>query len=264
VTGRYAKGCALERGSHKRTPFGIAKMRGLATAAIPASIDLSPFAPPVVDQTVFSACEGCSSSSAIYTTLAKAGTPLGWVPSQSGIYRLARAVDRSDPSIPLLDQGTETNAVERALSDFGIGAMVANLNGTNCDLDGDTINAEPVLAELERDAVNLLVGTYQITSSGAEKVNDVKLALASGFAVRVDTTVDQAFEDWTPAQAPYGSPNLSASLGGHALFALGFSGNTFTIRNSWSASWGASGNLLASEAFIQQADCYVWSVKRAS
>lgn len=264
MSGRYAKGCALERGSHRRTPFGIAKLRGLASAAVPASIDLSQFAPPVVDQTVFSACEGCSSSSAIYTTLAKAGTPLGWVPSQSGIYRLARAVDRSDPSIPLLDQGTETNAVERALSDFGVSAMVANLNATNCDLDGDTINAEPVLAELERDAVNLLVGTYQITSTGAEKVNDAKLALASGFAVRVDTEVDQAFEDWTPSHAPYGAPNLSAALGGHALFLIGYSGDTFVMRNSWSSSWGDVGNMLVNPAFIEQADAYCWSVKRAS
>lgn len=264
MNGRFSKGCRLENGSHKRPSFSVAKARGLASAALPASIDLSQFAPPIVDQTSFSACEGCSSSTAIAITLDRAGTPLGWVPSQSGIYRLARAVDRSDPSIPLTDEGTVTNAVERAMSDFGVSPMVGSFGGTNCDLSDATVNAEPVLSELEKDAQALLIGTYQITSSGSEKLNDVKLALASGFAVRVDTGVDHAFEDWTPSQAPIGAPNLSDVLGGHALVATGYHGDTVIVTNSWSTSWGASGRCLVSPAWIEQADCYAWSVRRVA
>lgn len=260
----FAKGCKLDRGLHKRTPFGIAKTRGLARASIPASIDLSQFTPAVMDQTKYSACEGCSSSGAIYTTLAKAGTPLAWTPSQTGIYGLARALDRPDPSVALSDEGTETNAVERAISEFGVRAMAANIGGTNCDLTDATINAEPLLADLEQDALTLLIGTYQINSQGAERISDVKTALASGFAVRVDTEVDQAFEDWSPGQAPYGVPNYAAALGGHALYCIGFSGDTFVIRNSWGHLWGSNGDLLVNAAFIEQADCFAWSVRRAS
>lgn len=260
----FAKGCHLERGSHKRTPFGVAKMRGLALASVPTSVDLSVFAPPVVDQTKYSACEGCSSSGAIYTTLGKAGTPLGWVPSQGGIYGLALALDRPDPSVPLVDEGTQTNAVERALSEFGIRPMGTNVNGTNCDLSDATITADPLLADLEQDALTLLIGTYQINTTGAQKLNDVKLALASGFAVRVDTEVDQRFEDWAPSQQPYGVPDYSNALGGHALFVIGYSGDVFTVRNSWGHGWGLSGNLLVNAAFVEQADCFAWSVRRAS
>lgn len=258
------KGCHLERGSHKRTPFGVAKMRGLALASVPFSFDLDQYTPPVVDQTHFSACEGCSGSGAIYTTFERAGTPLGWVPSQGGIYGLALAIDRPDPSVPLVDGGTQTNAVERAMAEFGIRPMGANVNGTNCDLSDATITAEPLLADLEQDALTLLIGTYQINSLGLEKVNDVKLALASGFAVRVDTEVDQRFEDWSPSQQPYGVPDYANGLGGHALFVKGYSGDVFAVRNSWGTTYGKGGDLLVNSAFIQQADVYVWSVRRAS
>ncbi len=259
-----AKGCHLERGAHKRTPFSMAKMRGLAASSVPSSVDLSQFSPAVMDQTRFSGCEGTSSSGAIYTTLGKAGAPLPWVPSQSGIYGLARAIDRGDPSIPLDDSGTQTNAVERAISEFGIRPMGFAPTGTNCDFDDATINAEPLLSDLEQDALTLLIGTYQINSLGLEKVNDVKLALASGFAVRVDTEVDQRFEDWSPSQQPYGVPDYANGLGGHALYLTGYFGNLFVVRNSWGVTYGKGGDLLVNSAFIEQCDAYVWSVRKAT
>lgn len=259
----FAKGCRLDRGRHQRTPFAVAKMRGLASAPIPAAADLTAFAPPVMDQTSFSGCEGASSSGAIYTTLAKAGEPLPWVPSQSGIYGLARALDRADPSIALTDEGTETNAVERAISEFGVRPMARNVDGTNCDFDAATINAEPLLFDLEQDALTVLIGAYQITSLGSSRLDDVKIAIASGFAVRVDTEVDRAFEDWTPSRAPYGVPDFANSLGGHALYCVGFHGDVFVIRNSWGSAWGSAGHILVNAAFIEQADCFAWAVKRA-
>jgi hypothetical protein len=262
VSGR-AKGCHLERGRHRYTPFAVAQARGLAVVSVPKAVSLEAFTPAVVDQTRYSACEGCSSSGAVYTTLARAGTPLPWVPSQKGIYRLALAIDRDDPSQPLLDLGTQTNSVIRAMSEFGIHAMGPAVGNTNCDLD-DTLTAEPQLGELELDAQSLLIGAYQITSSGPQKVADVKQALASGFAVRVDTEVDRAFEDWSPSQVPFGVPDYANSLGGHALYCVAYDGNLFTIRNSWGAGWGSNGNLLASAAFISQADCYAWSVRKAA
>lgn len=242
----------------------MAKVRGLAVASVPISVDLSQYTPAVMDQTDFSGCEGASGSGAIYTTLGKAGTPLPWVPSQAGIYGLARAIDRGDPSIPLTDSGTMTNAVERAIGEFGIRPMGHAPAGTNCDFDASTINAEPLLADLEQDALTLLIGTYQINTTGLQKVNDVKLALASGFAVRVDTEVDQRFEGWAPSQQPYGVPDYVNSLGGHALYVVGYSGDVFVVRNSWGVTWGKSGDILVNAAFIQQADAYAWSVRRAA
>lgn len=257
-----AKGCHLENGAHRRTPFAIAQARGLAVAAPPALADIEQHSPAVMDQTRFSGCEGASGSGAIYTTLSAAGTPLPWVPSQTDIYRLARCIDRGEAADPLQDVGTYTNAVERALGEFGVRPMGFAPDGTRCDFSLDTINAEPKLGELELDAQTILIGTYAIASTGLQKVADTKIALASGFAVRVDTSVDQRFEDWSPSQAPYGVPDYLNSLGGHALYLVGYSGDTFVVRNSWGSGWGKGGNILVTAGFIQAADVYCWSVRK--
>lgn len=259
----YAKGCIRETG-HRYTSFEIAKARGLTLAEPPPSADLFPFAPPRQNQTSFSCCEAMSTCVAIMTTLAKAGTPLPWLPSQADMYRLARCLDRPDPSQGLSDSGTQTNAMIRAISEFGIRPMGYSPSGLFCDVTDDNVNSEPVLGDLEKDALTLVIGAYQIISTGAARIRDVKLAIASGFAVRVDTEVDRRFEEWTPEQGPYGAPDPAASLGGHAIVCLKYDSDVFTVANSWGPEWGdGTGCIQVTPAFLAAADCFVWSVKRA-
>ena len=265
MSGRFAKGCTLDRGKHQYTAFEIAKARRLATAVPPVAVDLAAFAPPTMNQTEFSCCEGMSTSGAIVTALAKAGTPLPWIPSQVDIYRLARCLERKSPSEKLADDGTFTNAVIRAITEFGIRPMGPSPAGLFCDVTHANVNEEPKLDELEKDALTLLLGAYRIASTGAHKVQDVKLALASGFAVRVDTEVDQAFEDWIPTRGPYGAPDTANSLGGHAVYCIAYDHDVFTIRNSWGPDWGdGKGNIVVSGEFIKAADVYCWNVRKAA
>lgn len=264
---RLSKGCQLDAGRHRYTPFHVALARGVASAAaLPARVDLSPFAPSIMDQGPVGSCEGHRGSTATYLTLNKAGAPLPWVPSPDDIYRLARCFDLGDLMPASLDDvGTETNSVIRAIGEFGMRPMGALVGGRNSDCDPDSAARPPVLAELEKDAATLVIGAYQITSTGAQKLADVKAALASGLAVAVDSFVDMAFEDWSAGDAPFGVPDYrDPEGGGHAICAVGYDGNTVDIINSWGSSWGDSGHIRVSAAFIEQADCFAWAARRSS
>lgn len=267
---RFAKGCALDRGRHRYTALRIARAKGIVAGTTAASFDLEKYAPPVMNQTEFSCCEGTSSSGAIATRFAAKGTPLGWIPSQNGLYVPARAFDRAaqypDAEVlpALRDVGTETNSVIRVVSEVGITPMGLSPDGLFCDVTKDNVNAELDLAQLESDGVSMLIGAYEIRSSGSRKLQDIKDCIASGVPVRVDSFVDIAFEEWTPKRPPVGVPDYSdPEGGGHALYAIGFSGDIVVLRNSWGADWGDGGNILASEAWIAQCDAYAWDVQKA-
>jgi hypothetical protein len=267
-----AKGMISDKGKHAYASVHLLKMRGHIGAEAPKTIDLSPYCCPVFDQGQFGSCEGHSTAGAIYATFARRGTPLPWVPSPAGIYTLARCIDRgANKDQPLTDSGTMTASVLTGIGSFGIKAFGTPANdGRYSDCDATNVLREPTLYDLEADAVNLMIGAYSIDSIGSQKIVDVCASLAAGYAVRIDSFVDTAFEDWTPAQSPFGVPNLGDPQGGgHALYLIGYSTNadgsiTFVMRNSWGSGWGRGGDILVAESFVQQADCYAWAVKRAA
>lgn len=268
----FAKGCRLEKkGSHQRTHISIARAKGLVRTATAASVDLSRWATPVMDQTSFGCCEGASSSGAIGTRLAALGSPLGFIVSVAGLYVPARCLDRAaaNPTAetlpPLQDGGTETNSIERVLAEYGVRSMDMSLAGsTYIDLSDKTINKEPNLYDLETSGQRLFVGPYSVTDSGNQKLQDIKDAISSFIPVRVDSFVDTAFENWTAGKAPMGVPNYNdTDGGGHALFVVGFIGNNFVIRNSWGIGWGDGGNIVVSPEWMLQTDAFVWDIQPA-
>jgi hypothetical protein len=264
-----AKGCHLNKGQHKFTPFHVARMRGMVTAPSAANRDDSAFAPPVFDQGPVGSCEGHSSSGCTAMVFAKQGQPLPWIPSMDDLYRLARCIDRSNPNGgALTDSGTMTSSIIAAMAEFGIRAMgdrASDGRFSDCDSDPAKLNREPNLAELEVDGLKLVIGAYQITSTGSERIADVIAAQNNGFGVRIDSFVDTAFEDWTAGQIPFGMPNYAdQNGGGHALYIIGYQGQNQIVRNSWGTSWGDDGNIIVSPAFVEQADCYAWKVALAA
>jgi hypothetical protein len=266
---RFAKGCALDRGRHRYTSIRVARQRGIVWSTGGAAFDLSKYTPPVMDQTDFGCCEGTSSSGALYTRFEAKGSPLGYIPSQQGLYVPARAFDRAaqfpaGDLPPLQDVGTETNSVIRVISEVGIVPMGASPSGLYCDVTVGNVNEEIDLGDLERAGTSLIVGAYQINSSGTQKLQDIKDCISSLIPVRVDSFVDMAFEDWTPAKKPIGAPDYSDPQGGgHALYAIAFSGDNIVVRNSWGTGWGDGGNIIVSPAWIAQCDAYAWDVQKA-
>lgn len=262
---RLARGCSLDRGKHRYTSLHAALALRLLKldAALPANIDNQHNAPPVFDQGPVGSCEGHASSGASALSCAAVGQPLGFIPSMVGIYNPALALDRGDPNAGALqDLGTETNTVLRVLHEFGLRPMGAQVEGRFSDCTMANALLEPVLADLEKDALTVMIGAYQITQTGSSKLAAVKAVLAAGLAVRVDSFVDMAFENWSAGDAPFGQPDLNdPEGGGHALYLVGYQGDNCIMRNSWSSSWGDNGNIIVSPAFVEQADCFAWTVK---
>jgi hypothetical protein len=239
-----------------------------AAAVTPPSVDLRPHAPRVKDQNQTSGCTGHGTSTGISTTCRAQGRPLPFEPSERGIYGVARRLDLTIGE-PLADNGAMPHQVMRGISAWGIRPSQAPRHGFNTDCTPDVVNENPKLGELEDDAKHVVTGEYVITATGSARVQQIRQALAAGYAVCFGVDVDEAFEAYDGAGI-IGAPDPKKSLGGHWLCAVGYrtdaAGRTVLIfRNSWSESWGKDGDGEADEAFIVgMYDVYVMNVREVA
>jgi len=238
---------------------------------------LEMFAPPVDDQGSVGQCTGQAVTCGDSTSLAAAGVPVsGFLCAQSP-YRMARCMERApfwngqgDPPA-LQDNGADPNLVHLALTKYGCSTS-DELEGYPGPCPGLTeayeanVNREPDLAELAEDDAFKLVGQYRVTSTGAQRILDVRAALAAGFAFTLSVYAsDDRFQNYVGGvlpPAPDGSPcnHLIAGIGG---FTDAASASVFICQNSWSKDWGISGRLWVHEKVILQSDAvHICSVRR--
>ncbi len=266
---KYQTGYKPDGADHKRTPFGqlVRKLGGIDAASLPPSaLVLASFLPSVLDQGQTGSCTGHATACAIATEFAARGESLGFVPSPAEIYRNGRAIDRADVSTPLVDDGAMPNQVYRAIEEFGvcaIGPMATD--GRNSDADPSTINVEPKWGDLEAEALALLVGEYEIVTTGAARVSDVQIALVAQRPITIAIAGgSDAFQSYSGGVLGL----LNAPLD-HYVTLYGYdtdpiSGQpVFYGRNSWGIGWGESGNFrLGQECITELGDLVVAAVSR--
>ena len=259
----YGTGHIPDPEGYKRAPFHRLAAR-LGAVTLPDSISLVPQAPPVMDQGSgddgTSSCFGHAAACGLFVALR---TP--WVPSPKGLYTNGRAIDRDPVTLPpLTDSGTQPNQGFRAVNEYGIKPMVP-LAGRFSDADPKTINEEPMLGDLESEALMVPVGDYGIYSRGQQRITDICTSLAHGKPVCVAIAGGSAtFQAY--AGGVLGA--LNAELD-HYVCAIGYetapNGSiVLLIRNSWGAGWGEDGNVRINEAAIQElGDIVVLDVRKA-
>src|SRR6266404_2191851 len=183
--------------------------------------------------------------------------PLKEWPSTTGLYTVARAYERKRLSFtpdntPLVDEGSIPQDMAQGANEFGF----ALDSQWPFDPDPAAVNAEPNIDELRAASKGRFPGNYRITSTGSQRVEDVKQALAAGYPVVIGVRVDLPFEEYAGGIAEAGTtppipnavtkPDLSQDQGGHGLCLLGyktFPGQVTLFRgcNSWDITWGDHG-----------------------
>ena len=261
-----------------------------AGAILPAATNNGPQLGPQLDQGPTGSCTGHGTSGACTLSANTAGLPLPFVPSPRGAYDVGRCIDRTPDQNgnfpPLEDGGSSSDSVCQGVNQWGIRAMspptVTDPDGTVrvSDCSAANINTEPTLGDLVNDDSVHLPTPYSITSTGAQRVTDVKTALAAhgdgtGYAVGItiyaDTTGPRSVEEWDPSTGPLDAPNHADQAGGyHWVYIYDYytdsNGNTvFKWRNSWGTFWGVTGNGLGSEAWLQDiSSLKVFAIPRAA
>lgn len=201
--------------------------------ALPSKVDLKPNVEEIEDQLNFSSCVGQSSSSALEVLLDQAGQYKKT--SAHFIYYIARA--RQGGTIT--DDGTSISTAFAEMTKLGA-----------CEDSywpmSKPINTKPGTDAYANGLLNL-VDRYET----CRDVNDVKVALASGYPVVFGTPLLDPFFDikgklsthlaqYNPGEIKYTESNY---VGNHAMCIVGYddAGGYFIVENSWGPSYADGG-----------------------
>ncbi|MDH2444562.1 fibronectin type III domain-containing protein [Amnibacterium sp. CER49] len=221
-----------------------AAARPMVQTALPASVDLTAWAPPVGDQGVLGSC----TSWAVGWTMAgwyarKAGVALDFAPMY--LYSQVHLAATSDGG------GQYTSDVYRVAAEQGIDLADDYLQGAYDFQHGPTA-AERASASRYRLApeVVLYAGT---TAPGAAAKPAIEAQLAAGHPVHLAFPVYRAFEALDATDSTLGEADVSGQqvLGGHSVVALGYDATGVTIQNSWGTEWGAAGRAKLDWSFVE-------------
>jgi hypothetical protein len=219
-------------------------LRAVSSVPYAAAVAL----PPPVDQGQTSSCTGNASAMAFCEAMTNvANLPAGqWVelPSRLALYYAARAL-----------RGSAANDDGAYLSDVFEGARLIGVGPESAWSFSDDIakvTSQPDWGYMRRAAdQRVTTGAWRITSSGSQRLQDVKAAIATGSTVVWGSRLDEAFLD-----LPSGSvwPGVRGSvIGGHAMVLFKYEGDVFWSRSSW-GDWCEGGSARVAAAAVASPD----------
>lgn len=210
-----------------------------ALKALPASVDLRQWCPPVMDQGAIGSCSAHAITAALRFALRKSGQPDRDL-SRLALYYDERAVEGTTAS----DSGAELRTGIKVAAKVGVAHELL------WPYDVTKLKRKPV-RKVYADALKFTALTYERVDVDATKV---KAALAAGCPVIIGVSVFPAFESDDVAKTglvPMPA-ETDAPLGGHAMLIVGYGQKPgyFTVQNSWADDWGQAGMCLIPEAYI--------------
>ena len=239
-------------------------------AALPSSVDLTPYRPSIYDQGQVGQCSACGTVGAIQTSLAKAGIVLPGLLASLPVYRCTRCLERatmhaSGTLPPLTDSGAYPDDAFRALTLFGVETVLEECGEAEPSAEVTAyeeahVNDEPTAWEFELDAALKLAGAFDIMSTGQQRLDDVASALVAGYAVgRSVYASDDRFQRYAGGVMP---PSPGTANCDHWIYTTGYyvdatGHRVWRCPNSWSTAWGDAGEFLDCEANVLASDCLI-------
>lgn len=208
----------------------------------------------VVDQGQLGSCVANAGFQAVLINHGVQGVPSPKMGSRLMGYYLARAANNETAE----DNGTYLRSFFGALNEFGF------CPERIWPYDVARFAAMPPAAAFRAAFDQHQPTSYKrILSAGPTRGDDIKRALAGGYAVAFGTLVSTDIFDlntFRPVEAPLGK----TIAGGHALCIVGYDGDAFEICNSWGPSWNADGYCWFSRGYLEWEETTdLWIVAQA-
>jgi C1A family cysteine protease len=208
--------------------------------ALPASVDLRPHCPPVMDQGQLGSCTAHGITGALRYLILKAGQR-DFDMSRLQLYYDERVIEGSVKE----DAGAEIR--DGIKSAAKIGLAHEKLWPYNIK----KFASKPT-ARVYTDAAKFRALTYKRVNVD---IMQMKSVLASGFPIVIGFSVFESFESDAATRTgviPMPDLNREQLLGGHCTYVVGYGQKEgyFTVRNSWNTDWGDKGDCYMPEGYI--------------
>lgn len=234
-----------------------------APRALPPEASLEGHVRRIVDQGPTSACVGCALGTAVDVRLRRLGVQAP-EPSRKAIYDFARGYSRTDPHAPLFDRGCFPRAAMWSLRESGVPSE------ERWPFRVQGIDDEPPFDVHQAAATFRIAAWWRVDAWGEGRLDQIAMALASGFPVVYGRLVGRAFEDYA-GRGLVEATEPKDSLGGHMTTLVGYvpragrpGERAWRGVNSWGAGWGDKGFYWASDASLvsgSATDFYVLEVR---
>lgn len=247
----------------------------LSLTVAPAKASLRPFVVEVLDQGELGSCAVCAGFQAIRISHVRQATPgEGIVAAMAAIltmrnppplgsrlwgYYFARAIHHTTA----VDSGTHLRSFFSAINKLGFPPESAWPYSDDKRGRAPLFTRQPKTNAFRLAADQRAPTVYRrIYSADVDRIADVKLAIAHGYAVAFGIDVDGNFCDNNFDPTKPLDPAKTAIRGGHALLVVGYNGDTFDVLNSWSDEWGDAGYFAASADFLAAGRDF-WTVEHS-
>ncbi len=250
-TSRYILNCLPSRDRENDWPMESAEEAGLLAAApIPKARDLRESWWKIGDQGSTGSCVGWASADSVLRWHLVKSNRLGesQLLSVRFIWMAAKETDVfvSRPTTFIESDGTSLKAALDIARKFGV-VFDSTLPFGSGTLFGGSANAFYALSAQRRIASYFNLGT---------KLVDWRKWIALNGPILTRLDVDSTWDNATATKGKLKAYQASTARGGHAVALVGYTADTFIVRNSWGTSWGDKGfgyafNAYASAAFTE-------------
>jgi C1A family cysteine protease len=227
-------------------------LRARFAASPPPAADLGELVVDVLDQGKLGSCVANATAQALRMRHVAQGVARPILASRLMVYFLARSIDHTTGE----DAGTQVRSAFRAIEKLGF----APEEVWPYDDGPSRFKLFPSSAAFKAAHDQKSPTSYhRITSTGHEKLVDIKRAIAAGYPVVFGTEVDAEFCDGSfYSKKVLLPPKSGASVGGHSMLFTGYSGDTLKVLNSWSKAYGDHGYVYFSPEYTNACtDCWV-------